>query len=244
MAGSWGTLCALTEVTMKVMPAPETTATLLVFGLSDEDAAAAMRDAMRSPLDIAGAAHLPADVARASSLADIANAGTSVTLLRLEGFVESVAFRLAELQARITTEQAVLDPHRSETAWSEIRDVHLLAEPRERIVWRVSLPPSDGPRAMDHIRTAAPAAIGYYDWAGGLLWVSVPASEHGSTQVVRGAIPPATGHATLIRGPASLRASVFVFEPLPDPLAKLTQRVKQAFDPSGVLNPGRMYHFA
>jgi glycolate oxidase FAD binding subunit len=244
MAGSWGTLCALTEVTMKVMPAPETTATLLLFGLNDEDAGAAMRDAMRSPLDIAGAAHLPVDVARASALADIANAGTSVTLLRLEGFGESVAFRLAELQARFTAERSVLDPQRSETAWSEIRDVHMLAAPRERIVWRVSLPPSDGPRAMNHIRTAAPAAIGYYDWAGGLLWVSVPLSEHGSAQVVRGAIPPATGHATLIRGPESLRASVFVFEPLPDPLAKLTQRVKQAFDPSGVLNPGRMYHFA
>ncbi len=167
MAGSWGTLCALTEVTMKVMPAPETTATLLLFGFNDEDAGAAMRDAMRSPLDIAGAAHLPVDVARASALADIANAGTSVTLLRLEGFGESVAFRLAELQARFTAERSVLDPQRSETAWSEIRDVHLLAEPRERIVWRVSLPPSDGPRAMNHIRTAAPAAIGYYDWAGG-----------------------------------------------------------------------------
>jgi glycolate oxidase FAD binding subunit len=244
MAGSWGTLCALTEVTMKVMPAPETVATLLLFGLNDEDASAAMRDAMRSPFDMAGAAHLPADVARASALADIAGAGASVTLLRLEGFGESVAFRLAELRAGITAEQAVLDPQRSDLAWGEIRDVHLLAEPRERIVWRVSLPPSEGPRAMAHIRTAAPAAIGYYDWAGGLLWVSVPPSEHGSTQVIRGAIPPATGHATLIRGPESLRSSVFVFEPLPDPLAKLTQRIKQAFDPAGVLNPGRMYHFA
>jgi glycolate oxidase FAD binding subunit len=244
MAGSWGTLCALTEVTMKVMPAPETTATLLLFGLSDEQAGAAMRDAMRSPLDISGAAHLPADAARGSALAEIADAGTPITLLRLEGFGESVSFRLRELQAGITAEQTVLDPQRSEAAWSEIRDVHLLTEPRERIVWRVSLPPSEGPRAMAHIRTAAPAARGYYDWAGGLLWVSVPPSEHGSTQVIRGAIPPATGHATLIRGPESLRASVFVFEPLPDPLAKLTRRVKQAFDPSGVLNPGRMYHFA
>jgi glycolate oxidase FAD binding subunit len=245
MAGSWGTLCALTEVTMKVMPAPETTATLLLLGLSDEAAGIAMRDAMCSPFDIAGAAHLPADVAGASAIAEIAGAGTAITLLRLEGFDESVAFRLGELRAASSTaEQVVLDSQRSESAWSEIRDVHLLAEPRDRIVWRVSLPPSEGPRAMDHIRTAAPAAIGYYDWAGGMLWVSVPPSEHGSAQVVRGAIPPATGHATLIRGPESLRASVFVFEPLPDPLAKLTQRVKQAFDPAGVLNPGRMYHFA
>ena len=69
-----------------------------------------------------------------------------------------------------------------------------------------------------------------------------PAST--TVRTVRGAIPPATGHATLIRAPQTLRASVFVFEPLPDPLAKLTERVKHAFDPSGVLNPGRMYHYA
>ena len=61
---------------------------------------------------------------------------------------------------------------------------------------------------------------------------------------MRGAIAPASGHATLIRGPEVLRASVFVFEPLPDPLAKLTERVKNVFDPHGILNPGRMYHYA
>jgi glycolate oxidase FAD binding subunit len=244
MAGSWGTLCALTEVTMKVMPAPETTATLVLFGLSDEAAGAAMREAMRSPLDISGAAHLPGDVAGRSALAEIASAGASVTLLRLEGFAESVSSRLAELAAAAAVDRVVLDAERSEAAWAEIRDVHLLAEPRERIVWRLSLPPTDGARAMTHIRTAAPGALGYYDWSGGLLWVSVPPSEHGSTQVMRGAIAPASGHATLIRGPEVLRASVFVFEPLPDPLAKLTERVKNVFDPHGILNPGRMYHYA
>ena len=104
MAGSWGTLCALTEVTMKVMPAPETTATLLLFGsttrMPERQCAtpcAHPRHRGRRPSSV--------DVARASALADIANAGTSVTLLRL-GVRQSVAFRLAELQARFTAERS------------------------------------------------------------------------------------------------------------------------------------------
>ena len=151
MAGSWGTLCALTEVTMKVMPAPETTATLLLFGFNDEDAGAAMRDAMRSPSTSRAPPIFPSmsPAPRPGRHRQCRHVGH---LVATRGFGRSVAFRLAELQARFTAERSVLDPQRSETAWSEIRDVHMLAAPRERIVWRVSLPPSDGPRAMNHIR--------------------------------------------------------------------------------------------
>ena len=244
MTGSWGTLAALNEVTLKVSPAPEIGATLILIGLDEADAAAAMRTAVGSPLDVSGAAHLPADLASLSTLGEIASTRSSATLLRIEGFRASVAVRMAALKSLFKVEQMELDQPRSDTAWTEIRDVLPLTEPRDRIIWRVSVPPTAGPEAMANIRNAAPEALGFYDWAGGLLWVSVPHSAHGSAQAVRGAIAFTSGHATLIRGPEALRASVFVFHPLPDPLARLTERVKLAFDPSKILNPGRMYHFA
>jgi len=58
---------------------------------------------------------------------------------------------------------------------------------------------------------------------------------------VRSAVAAAGGHATLIRAPVAVRAAVDVFAPEPAPLAALTARVRQSFDPQGVLNAGRMW---
>jgi glycolate oxidase FAD binding subunit len=59
--------------------------------------------------------------------------------------------------------------------------------------------------------------------------------------VIRAALAPVGGHATLVRAPDALRGAVAVFEPEPPALARLTRRVKESFDPRAVLNPGRMY---
>ena len=80
-----------------------------------------------------------------------------------------------------------------------------------------------------------------FDWAGGLIWLAVPRSEDAGAALVRRAVATTGGHATLIRAPAALRAAVAVFEPPDAALAALTRRVKDGFDPKGVLNPGRMW---
>jgi glycolate oxidase FAD binding subunit len=81
----------------------------------------------------------------------------------------------------------------------------------------------------------------FYDWAGGLIWVAMPFANEPDAGSIRGAIAELGGHATLIRAPASLRAAVEVFEPQSAGLAALSKRVKDGFDPKGVLNPGRMW---
>jgi glycolate oxidase FAD binding subunit len=80
-----------------------------------------------------------------------------------------------------------------------------------------------------------------WDWAGGLLWLAPRnawADAHGT---VRAALAGRGGHATLVRADEELRRQVPVFEPQPPPLAALTRRVKESFDPKHILNPGRMY---
>jgi glycolate oxidase FAD binding subunit len=81
----------------------------------------------------------------------------------------------------------------------------------------------------------------YYDWAGGLIWLSVPPRSDAGAAVIRAAIARhGGGHATLMRASDAVRLAVPVFEPQAEPLALLSARVKDSFDPQRILNPGRM----
>jgi glycolate oxidase FAD binding subunit len=243
MAGAYGTLSVLTEVTFRVTPRPETARTVLVLGLADETAVHALTDGLNSPHDISGAAHLPHDVARCSGVPVIAAAGGAVTALRIEGPEPSTAYRCQALLNAMSVygPTEVLDATGTRDFWREVCDASLLAEPRERCIWRLSVTPSSGPRVAVDIAARA-TAVCYFDWGGGLVWVAVADQPDGGADAVRAAIAThGSGHATLIRAPEPLRAAVSVFEPLPGPLAALSGRVKTSFDPHKVLNPGRMY---
>jgi glycolate oxidase FAD binding subunit len=239
LAGSFGTLAAMTDVTVKVLPKPETEETLLLSGLDDARAVQAMTAAMASSCDVSGAAHLPAHVAlRFSGIG-----GSSTTAFRLEGVVPSVRHRRDALAALLKPYGAVvsLEEKASRALWPEIRDVRPFAAAGpsgDRPVWRVSLPPA---RGFEIAALIEPSAQMFYDWAGGLIWIApLPGGDAGAA-MVRKAIVALGGHATLVRAPAAVRAAVDVFEPQLAPVAALTKRVKESFDPKGVLNPGRMW---
>lgn len=105
-------------------------------------------------------------------------------------------------------------------------------------IWKLSVPPATGPAVAAAIRDRLDADL-YFDWAGGLIWVSAPPASDAAA-VIRGALNGA-GHATLVRAPDDVRASADVFHPLAEPLMALSRRVKDSFDPRGILSPGRMY---
>ncbi len=99
LAGSWGTLAVMTEVTLKVMPRPESERTLVLRGLDDLAANRAMTAALGSPFDVSGAAHVPASSLRAevSGLDRLGSPREAVTVLRLEGIAASAAHRAQAL---------------------------------------------------------------------------------------------------------------------------------------------------
>lgn len=240
MAGSYGTLAAMTEVTVKVLPAPERTRTLVLRGLDPAEGVACLTHALQSPYEIAGAAFLPPDVAGTCG----AEAGASATAIRLEGFGPSVEYRAGRLveELRGRGEAVLLDDDASTGLWAAIRDVRPFVEDAGRIVWRVSVPATDGPRVAASVAAGLDARW-FLDWGGGLLWVAVAPERvaDGGAAVVRGALSQSGGHATLIRAPEAVRASVEVFQPQPAALATLSSRVKLGFDPKRIFNPGRMY---
>ncbi|MCW8836778.1 MAG: glycolate oxidase subunit GlcE [Rhodospirillales bacterium] len=241
MAGAYGTLAALTEVTFRVLPVAEKTRTVLVSVKDDETAIKAMTAAMQSPYDVSGAAHLPADVAAISGVSYVASAGSAVTALRVEGTEASVAFRCNALRDLMAPFGSVEELHtaNSEALWAEVRDGAFLVGAGERPVWQVSVPPNDGAAVAARILRDAPGHH-YYDWAGGLIWLALEPRDDAGHETVRSAFNECGGHATLIRAEESIRASVPVFQPLPAPMEALTRRLKYAFDPKGVFNPGRL----
>jgi glycolate oxidase FAD binding subunit len=243
LAGSWGTLAVMTEVTIKTLPRAETEETVLVFGLDDAAAGRAMAAALGSFADVSGAAHLSAAVAR--RIAEVAGASSAATAFRVEGVAPSVAHRKAVLEKLLAPlgPLGALGEPASRALWRAIRDVLPFAADGpggERYVWRISTAPLRGAEIGRTLCETAGAEI-LYDWAGGLIWAALPPTDDAGAGLVRSTVAPAGGHATLIRAPAAVRAAVAVFAPEAPALAALTKRVREGFDPRGVLNPGRMW---
>ena len=239
-AGAYGTLSALTELTVKVMPKPETSCTIVLHGLADDVAIPALANALNSPFEVSGAAHLPATAARRSKLG--AGGLGAATALRLEGPRPSVAYRADALEA-LLGRGARLDNAETEAFWSEVGAVQPFLTQGSRIVWRLCPTPSHAPTVAHSILSTLASAEFFFDWGGGLIWLSVDPVEAGpdaGAGIVRPVVKSTGGHATLVVAPEAVRASVPVFEPLSAGLAELTARVKGGFDPRGVLNPGRM----
>ena len=243
IAGSFGTLAVMTEVTFKVLPAPEKTRTVLVLGLSDQDAMKAMAKALGSSHEVSGAAHLPEAAAKGSKVSHVAGTGRSVTAFRVEGPGPSVEHRCRALTALLGRGASVEELHSENSAllWREICDVRLLDGDggNGRQVWRLSVPPMNGAGVAEQL-TAGTGASVFYDWGGGLIWLTMDATPDAGHETVRRAVEAAGGHATLVRAGADVRNRVPVFEPQTGALREITARIKEGFDPKGILNPGRM----
>lgn len=221
-ANSWGQLFAMTELTLKVLPAPRVRATRRLAGLDETQAVRAMAAAMGSAAEVAAAAHLPAR-----------NEAPAATLLRVQGFGPSVAARAALLEVLLAPFGRIesLDDGEADAAWDDLRTLRPLG--CDRALWRVNVPPSAvgmvlavvGPFGADWL----------LDWAGGLAWIALDGGE----AAIRDAAVRAGGHATLVRAPAAVRAVVPAFHPPLSGVAALEARIRRAFDPAGVFETGR-----
>lgn len=230
MSGSFGTLAVLTEITLRVLPLPEHEATLLLQDISAAECAQYFAKALGGPFEVTSAAWLPA------SLAPHVGLQGDIGLIRMEGLLDSVRERCTRLAKLLKIPISSIDGDSSSGLWRLLGNgLHVGFDP-EKAVWRVSVPPSNGATLL----AAFPEAGGWLDWAGGLVWLAVPDVDDACAQALRTQVRLCGGHAILVRAKAATRCRVPVFHPLSSPLASLNARVKAAFDPLNILNPGRM----
>jgi glycolate oxidase FAD binding subunit len=225
LAGSHGTLGVITEVTLKVLPAAEASATLAIRVPDLAAGVRALSAGLGSPYGVSGAA-LTTDGPTA--------------LLRIEEFAPSVAYRTARLREDLAGfgDISLVEGEASAALWREVRDAVPLRAAAGDAIWRLSVRPSAGPRVAARLAEAFGAKL-LLDWGGGLVWAAGPATEAAHGAVTRAAAE-AQGTFTLFRAPEPLRAAVAVLPEEPAALAAIGRRVKLALDPAGVFNPGRM----
>jgi len=247
MAGSFGTLGVMSTITVKVLPMPEKVRTLLIRwdadAPHDHGAMAAMSQALGSAHDVSAAAHLPNAIAGRSDVEYVKSSGGGVTALRLEGPEPSVIHRTQVLKDEIKGFADIEELHtkNSATLWREIRDVQpFVGRDDLPYVWRLSVPPTSGSHVAMAILEGLAGEV-FYDWGGGLIWLALAAVPNAGADIVRAALMETGGHATLVRAPSDIRGGVPVFQPLSGPEAMVTAKIKEGFDPDGILNPGRMY---
>src|SRR5579871_3859926 len=246
LTASWGTLAVMTEVTLKVMPKPESERTLVLRGLDDGAANRAMTAALASPFDVSAAAHVPRSSLRegGTGLERLGSPRTAVTLIRLEGTVASTSHRASALTKLIEAfgTAEIVEDELSINAWEMLRDVVPFAAPGPLgawPVWRIVCPPAAGSALGERLARESGGDV-LYDWGGGLIWAAIPPKPEAQAALVRQRAAAAGGHAMLLRASGEVRRQVDVFQPAAAGVAALNERVRQSFDPKGILNRGRM----
>jgi glycolate oxidase FAD binding subunit len=239
LAGSFGTLGIMTEITLKIVPAPETSLSLVVIGQTLAAAQAMMTAALGSNADPTGAVYLPDGMAgNHPSLA--AHVGAqSATVLRLEGSAASVAYRRVELAKICAGNTVLLDHHDSTAFWIECGALQALLPLRDAAIWLISAPPAGGAAAVTALQRLLPDCRYVMDWGGGRIWLAVTgtaADAHAGA--IRAALTEG-GHATLLRASDAQRAGDHVFQP--EVPLELLRRLRLSFDPGRIFNRGRLH---
>tara|TARA_R110000751_G_scaffold24294_9_gene67053 strand:- start:1072 stop:2508 length:1437 start_codon:yes stop_codon:yes gene_type:complete len=248
MAGSFGTLGVMHTLTLKAMPVPEKTRTVIVPCDDAKIAVQAMTAAMGSENEVSGAAWAPTSIL-ADSSAEMAALGdaspaTAMVFLRVEGPEQSVDWRAAALCRLLADIGAatVVQTAESLALWRSIADVKPM-QGQGGVLWRLSVPPASGGAVVQALRQTGDTDI-MLDWAGGLVWAQFAAGDASGEIEQAGKIRQiavnAGGQACLVRASSELRREIPVFQPLSPEINRINRKISENFDPYGILNPGRM----
>ena len=247
VCGSYGTLIALTEITFKVLPAPEVSKTLIIHDQKIEPATFLLEQAISSSNDISGAAFFPIEpkvsgcvmnIEETFKLNDLKHGG-SLTAIRIEGSKKSINLRIQNLidELKIVNFNiSILDTYQSEIFWNKIKSLEFFSSSKNNIL-RIVIPPSECVQLVYQLSNKFKY---YLDWGGALMWMEAFELSEEMFESIRKKVVKHGGYVTMIKNSNYLPYVEDVFTINRDRF-NISQNIKKSFDPKRILNPGKMY---
>ena len=239
ITGSFGTLLAISELTLKVLPLESETKTIIVSGLALEHAMGIMGSAIASSNDPSGAVYYPGNLRNNFVFNDLTHPG-SITAIRVEGTKISTEQRINNLTKELVLEDkklTILDSTQSEIFWEDTRSLKALST-NDKNILRAVVPPSETVNLLNRLKTFHPNY--FLDWGGSLIWLELDYLSSQKIDQIRDRILKANGYLTVIKSPENVKSSseIFTIDPIK---FKISQNIKKSFDPKRIFNPGKMY---
>jgi glycolate oxidase FAD binding subunit len=247
ICGSYGTLCVLTEITFKVLPAPEESTTLAIHNLDINFAPSYLQKAVSSSNDVSGASFLPTDpvcnncqmdIKKTFKLNDLKEEG-SITAIRIEGSKKSINERIENLKKDLNTSMlsiSIIETVQSEIFWKKIKNLEFFSKTSNNIL-RIVIPPSN----CNQLVYQLPKNFKFFlDWGGALIWVEACELTEPMFNSVRKKVVRYGGYVSMIKNSDYLPYVEDVFT-IDRNRFSISESVKKSFDPKRILNPGKMY---
>ena len=247
ICGSYGTLVVLTEITFKVLPAPEESKTLIIHSQKIESAIELLDKAISSSNDISGAIFLPQEpevrgrvmnIENTFKLNDLKYEG-SFTAIRIEGSKNSIDQRIKNLikELQITNLNiSILEVYQSEIFWNKVKSLEFFYSSKNSIL-RIVIPPSE---CVNLVYQFSNKFKYYIDWGGALMWLEAFELSEEMFESIRRKVVKIGGYVTMIKNSDYLPYVEEVFTINRDRF-NISQNIKKSFDPKRILNPGKMY---
>ena len=239
IAGSYGTLVVLTEISIKVLPKPPSNKTIVIENPHLRKALEYLNLALSSSSDPSGGAFYPEYFKNYFTFNDLTTQGP-ITAIRIEGTNDSIDYRIKKLcrELEIQKEEVVtLEPEQSNIFWEKTRSLEVFSNLKKNL-FKIVLPASETFEVINKLKVFE---IKYFvDWGGSLIWVQLDDISTKTFKDIKEIVKSSSGYMTVIKIEENLKALVDVFTI--DPIKyKITEQIKKSFDPKRILNPGKMY---
>ena len=247
VSGSFGTLVALSEITLKVLPKKKSSNTITIHTEDKKLVKDLFEKISSSSSEVSGAVYVPEEPKDDSynhnkemlfKFNDLKFQG-SFLALRIEGDKLSIEERIKVLTMELELQNlntSILDVHQSVPLWKKINSLELFGNTKNNLL-RAVIPPSKGNELIQKIGNKFKY---YIDWCGSLYWIEVQSNKNSKITEIKKLIIELGGYLTIVK-----KSNEFDYEEttftVDETRLLISEKIKKSFDPKRIFNPGKMY---